>query len=265
MRDGRSRRAPPVARRQLLGTSSAALRALLGRPRRLGVSTQRTRKEQADEGTQAQDRRRHRSPGGRDRRRSGRRGDPALAHARRATRSSQDAAKQLGVSADKLDAALKKALENRVDAAVKAGTLTAAQGAELKQRIEAGELPLIGVGPGRRLTPRPPRLRRLRGRGHLPRRDRGEAPREPRGRRHARRDREGERQDRGGARGRARRGCEGRSRQEGRGRPPHARRSGRRSSPTSSRASTTSSTASSRSASAAGTAVRLRATSARDA
>ena len=56
----------------------------------------------------------------------------------------QDAAKQLGVSADKLDAALKQALENRVDAAVKAGTLTAAQAAELKQRIEAGELPLIG-------------------------------------------------------------------------------------------------------------------------
>src|SRR6476619_3125313 len=61
----------------------------------------------------------------------------------------QDAAKQLGVSADKLDAALKQALENRVDAAVKAGTLTAAQATELKQRIAAGELPLIGIGPGR--------------------------------------------------------------------------------------------------------------------
>ena len=60
----------------------------------------------------------------------------------------QDAAKQLGVSADKLDAALKQALENRVDAAVEAGTLTEAQGAELKQRIEAGEVPLIGIGPG---------------------------------------------------------------------------------------------------------------------
>ena len=59
-----------------------------------------------------------------------------------------DAAKQLGVSADKLDAALKQALENRVDAAVEAGTLTEAQGAELKQRIEAGEVPLIGVGHG---------------------------------------------------------------------------------------------------------------------
>jgi len=59
-----------------------------------------------------------------------------------------DAAKQLGVSADKLDAALKQALENRVDAALEAGTITAAQAAELKQRIEAGEVPLVGVGPG---------------------------------------------------------------------------------------------------------------------
>ena len=60
----------------------------------------------------------------------------------------QDAAKQLGVSADKLDAALKQALDNRVDAALQAGTITAAQAAELKQRIEAGEVPLVGVGPG---------------------------------------------------------------------------------------------------------------------
>ena len=59
-----------------------------------------------------------------------------------------DAAKQLGVSAGKLDAALKQALENRVDAAVKAGTITAAQATELKQRIENGEVPLIGAGPG---------------------------------------------------------------------------------------------------------------------
>lgn len=59
-----------------------------------------------------------------------------------------DAAKQLGVSADKLDAALKQALENRVDAAVKAGTITETQAAELKERIEAGDVPLVGVGPG---------------------------------------------------------------------------------------------------------------------
>jgi transposase-like protein len=59
-----------------------------------------------------------------------------------------DAAKQLGVSAAKLDAALKQALENRVDAALEAGTITAAQAAELKERIEAGDVPLVGVGSG---------------------------------------------------------------------------------------------------------------------
>ena len=58
-----------------------------------------------------------------------------------------DAAKQLGVDASKLDAALKKALSNRVDAAVEAGRLTKAQGDELKTRIAAGEVPLVGVGP----------------------------------------------------------------------------------------------------------------------
>ena len=59
-----------------------------------------------------------------------------------------DAAKQLGVSAARLDAALKQALENRVDAALKAGTITEAQATALKQRIEAGDVPLVGVGPG---------------------------------------------------------------------------------------------------------------------
>src|SRR5262245_43783064 len=57
-----------------------------------------------------------------------------------------DAAAQLGVSADKLTAALKQALKNRVDAAVAAGQLTEAQGTELKQRIDAGEVPLLGPG-----------------------------------------------------------------------------------------------------------------------
>lgn len=60
-----------------------------------------------------------------------------------------DAAKQLGVEASKLDAALKKALSNRVDAAVTAGQITKAQGDEMKARIAAGEVPLVGVGPGR--------------------------------------------------------------------------------------------------------------------
>jgi hypothetical protein len=58
-----------------------------------------------------------------------------------------DAAKQLGVEPGALSAALKKALENRVDDAVAAGRLTKAQGDELKQRIESGDVPLFG-GPG---------------------------------------------------------------------------------------------------------------------
>ena len=59
-----------------------------------------------------------------------------------------DAAKQLGVDPAKLNAALKQALENRVDAAVAAGRITKAQGDEMKARIAAGDMPLIGVGPG---------------------------------------------------------------------------------------------------------------------
>jgi hypothetical protein len=58
-----------------------------------------------------------------------------------------DAAQQLGVKPSELSAALKKALENRVDAAVAAGRLTKAEGDELKQRIEAGDVPLF-AGPG---------------------------------------------------------------------------------------------------------------------
>src|SRR6188768_491799 len=58
-----------------------------------------------------------------------------------------DAAKQLGVQPNQLSSALKKALENRVDAAVAAGRLTKAQGDELKQRIESNDLPFF-AGPG---------------------------------------------------------------------------------------------------------------------
>src|SRR5512143_2522966 len=58
-----------------------------------------------------------------------------------------DAAGQLGVTSTKLSDALKQALENQVDAAVKAGTITQAQATELKSRIEAGQVPLIGLGP----------------------------------------------------------------------------------------------------------------------
>jgi hypothetical protein len=58
-----------------------------------------------------------------------------------------DAAKQLGVQPGELSAALKKALENRVDAAVAAGRMTKEQGAEIKKRIQAGHVPLF-AGPG---------------------------------------------------------------------------------------------------------------------
>ena len=58
-----------------------------------------------------------------------------------------DAAKQLGVSPDKLSAALKQALKDRVDSAVAAGRLTKAQGDELLARIDAG-VPFALAGPG---------------------------------------------------------------------------------------------------------------------
>jgi hypothetical protein len=64
-----------------------------------------------------------------------------------------DAAKTLGVAPSKLSAALKKAYEDRIDAAVSAGRLTKQQGDELKQRIESDDFPLLGPpgfghGPG---------------------------------------------------------------------------------------------------------------------
>lgn len=57
-----------------------------------------------------------------------------------------DAAKQLGVQPNELSAALKKALSNRVDAAVKAGRITKAEGDAMKARINSGEFPLFGGG-----------------------------------------------------------------------------------------------------------------------
>jgi len=57
-----------------------------------------------------------------------------------------DAAKQLGVTPAKLSDALEQALSNRIDAAVAAGSITAAQAKELKARIASGELPLFGIG-----------------------------------------------------------------------------------------------------------------------
>jgi hypothetical protein len=56
-----------------------------------------------------------------------------------------DAARNLGIEPSKLSAALKKAYEDRIDAAVADGRLTEQQGAELKQRIESGDFPLLGA------------------------------------------------------------------------------------------------------------------------
>jgi hypothetical protein len=56
-----------------------------------------------------------------------------------------DAAQQLGVQPSALSDALKKALENRVDAEVAAGNLTKAEGDALKARIASGEVPLFGM------------------------------------------------------------------------------------------------------------------------
>jgi hypothetical protein len=56
----------------------------------------------------------------------------------------EDAAEQLGVDADELSDALKKALEKRVDAAVAAGSLTKEQGEAVKARIESQDYPLLG-------------------------------------------------------------------------------------------------------------------------
>src|SRR5262245_2697333 len=59
-----------------------------------------------------------------------------------------DAAAQLGVQPQALSNALKKALKNRIDAAVDAGVLTEAQAKELKAQIDDDEYPLL-FGPGR--------------------------------------------------------------------------------------------------------------------
>jgi hypothetical protein len=55
-----------------------------------------------------------------------------------------DAAKQLGISADKLSNALKTALNDRIDAAVAAGRLTKAEGDALKQRVQSSDFPFFG-------------------------------------------------------------------------------------------------------------------------
>jgi hypothetical protein len=56
-----------------------------------------------------------------------------------------DAAGRLGVSSDKLDAALKAAAVDRVDAALAAGRITKAEADAMKSAINSGKLPL-GMG-----------------------------------------------------------------------------------------------------------------------
>jgi hypothetical protein len=59
-----------------------------------------------------------------------------------------DAAKRLNVAPSALSDALKKALEDRVDAAVASGDITQAEGDAIKARIEAGKFPLFFPHPG---------------------------------------------------------------------------------------------------------------------
>jgi hypothetical protein len=59
-----------------------------------------------------------------------------------------DAASQLGIQSSALTAALQKAEDNQIDAQVTAGTITATQGAAIKAKIDAGTVPLVGVGVG---------------------------------------------------------------------------------------------------------------------
>jgi uncharacterized protein YidB (DUF937 family) len=57
----------------------------------------------------------------------------------------EDAAKRLGVEPDQLSDALRQALEARVDKAVADGLLTEEQGSRLKEAIESGDLPILGM------------------------------------------------------------------------------------------------------------------------
>ena len=61
-----------------------------------------------------------------------------------------DAAKQLGVEPSELSNALKDALKNRIDEAVKAGRLTEEQGNALKKRIDSSDAPFLFGGFGGR-------------------------------------------------------------------------------------------------------------------
>jgi lipoate-protein ligase A len=56
-----------------------------------------------------------------------------------------DAAKQLGVTPEKLSGALRQAFENHIDQAVEDGRLSEETAERLKEGLEAGELPLVGA------------------------------------------------------------------------------------------------------------------------
>jgi hypothetical protein len=56
----------------------------------------------------------------------------------------EDAAKQLGVEPERLSDALRQAFENRIDEAVEDGTLSREAADRLKERLEAGDVPLVG-------------------------------------------------------------------------------------------------------------------------
>lgn len=57
----------------------------------------------------------------------------------------EDAAKQLGVEPERLSDALRQAFENRIDQAVEDGALSAEAAERLKERLEAGDVPLLGA------------------------------------------------------------------------------------------------------------------------
>lgn len=74
-------------------------------------------------------------------------GTGALSPNRESDAILEDVAEELDVSPSRLREAYERALANRVDAAVAAGRLSEEEGAELKDRIEAGEVPLLAAPP----------------------------------------------------------------------------------------------------------------------
>jgi hypothetical protein len=59
----------------------------------------------------------------------------------------EDAAKQLGVTPERLSNALKQALENRIDRAVEDGRLSEQAAERMKERLAAGDVPLLMAPP----------------------------------------------------------------------------------------------------------------------